>query len=83
MTLLSFVIGEPVPWPDLKGKPVGDVASMAISTFDKGMASGRPSVAIRFDLPDGRTYIGETSARLFCTAARMIMARYPDLFEDP
>ena len=42
---------------------------------------GRPSVALRIDLPDGRHVIAETSARLFCSAARSIMARYPNLFD--
>jgi hypothetical protein len=53
-----------------------------VALLDRGMASGRPSVAIRLDLPDGKSVIAQTSARLFVTTARAIMARYPDLFED-
>ena len=49
--------------------------------LDGGMSSGKPSVMLRIDLPDGRTVLAETSARLFCTVGRMIMARYADLFE--
>jgi hypothetical protein len=32
-----------------------------------------------YDRPEG--VVAETSARLFCTAAKMIMSKYPDLFE--
>ena len=38
-------------------------------------------MAFRIELPDGKAVIAQTTARLFCTAAKMIMARYPDLFE--
>lgn len=53
-----------------------------VALLDGGMASGRPSVAIRLDLPDGKSVVAQTSARLFVTAARAIMARHPDLFKD-
>jgi hypothetical protein len=72
-------------WPDLRGKPfiqLGDGSKpIEVTTLEEGMKSGRPSVAIRLTLPDGRAVIAETSARLFCSAARAIMARYPDLFK--
>lgn len=73
-------------WPDLAGKPVvhlgGGAPPIKAVVLDGGMVSGRPSVAIRLELPDGQTVIAETSARLFCAAARAIQARYPDLFKD-
>lgn len=76
-------------WPDLRGRSAPDCThvrsggdgKMAVAVLERGMTSGKPSVALRIDLPDGRTVVAETSARLFCTAARMIMAKYPDLFE--
>jgi len=49
--------------------------------LDGGMGSGKPSVTIHITM-DGRHIIAQTSARLFCTAAKMIEAKYPDLFED-
>lgn len=55
---------------------------ISVALLDRGMVSGRPSVAIRLDLPDGKSVIAQTSARLFVTAARAIMARHPDLFHD-
>lgn len=73
-------------WPDLRGKPVvhlgNDAKPIQIAVLDGGMTSGRPSVALRFELPDGTTVIAETTARLFVTAARAIHAKYPDLFVD-
>lgn len=73
-------------WPDLVGKDVvhlgGGAPPIQVAVLSMGMASGRPSVAIRIDTPDGRHIVAETSARLFCMAARAIMAKYPGLFED-
>lgn len=53
-----------------------------VIVLDGGMASGRPSVALRIDLPDGQVVIAETSARLFCSAGRAIAAAHPKLFDD-
>ena len=52
-----------------------------VALLEHGMASGRPSVAIRLDLHDGTVIVAETSARLFCAAGRAIVAKHPDLFE--
>lgn len=55
---------------------------MQIALLNNGMVSGKPSVSIRLDLPDGKIVLAETSARLFVSAAKAFEARYPDLFED-
>jgi len=52
-----------------------------VALLDKGMQSGNPSVSIRFDLPDGKTVVAETSLKLFYTAARAMLARYPHLLD--
>ena len=73
-------------WPDLKDQEIIhlDNASppIQVAILDGGLTSGRPSVALRIDLPDGKYVIAETSARLFCAAAKAIIAKYPDLFVD-
>lgn len=73
-------------WTDLAGKPIihlGEgAAAIEVAVLNGGLTSGRPSVAIRLELPDGRVVIAETSARLFVSAGRAIGARYPDLFKD-
>lgn len=56
-----------------------DAPAIQVCAVKRGMDSGLPSVLIRMDMPDGRVVIGETSARLFVTAARAIVARHPEL----
>jgi len=47
-----------------------------IAALDKGMTSGRPSLALRFDLDDGTVVIQETSVAAFLTAAAAIRGRF-------
>lgn len=67
---------------------LADGAKIAFVCLDGGMRSGKPSVAFAFEIPGHYTdagsvfVIAESTARLFCTAARAIEARYPDLFEE-
>lgn len=68
-------------WPDLPEKEVIEAEKLSIGVLDGGTASGKPSVTLRIDLPDGRVVLAQTTARLFCTAANMITGKYPDLFE--
>lgn len=80
MIAMHLELGGDGVWPDLPQKEVVDVQSpLRVAVLDKGMASGQPSVGIRFDLPDGKVVIAQTSARLFVAAGRAIAARYPDL----
>jgi hypothetical protein len=88
MPILKLNLKGDSIWPELVGKEdsiihlANDAPAIQIATLDGGMASGKPSVTIRVDLPDGKHVLAETSARVFCTAARAIMAKYPDLFND-
>lgn len=68
-------------WPDLKETGFTEGHFSAVAILDGGMTSGKPSVALRITLPDGRTVIAQTTARLFCMAGRAFVAKYPDLFE--
>ena len=86
MPALSIKLQGDGCWPDLEGKDLltlsgPDAPSIQLALLPGGMDSGKPSISIRIDLPDGRVLLTETSARLFCTAANMVMAKYPDLFE--
>lgn len=74
-------------WPDLAANPekivhLSNNYVLEIATLDKGTTGGKPSVCFRINLPDGRVVLAETTARLFCTAAKSIMAKWPDLFDD-
>lgn len=88
MPTIRMIMDGDKAWEDLRGRE-GDVHHLAndappiqVAVLAGGMASGLPSVAIRIDLPNGQFVIAETSARLFCSAARSIEAKYPDLFKD-
>jgi len=65
-------------WPDLEGKSVihlGEEANIEVARLRGGMTSGKSSVSFRFDLPDGRIVLAETSLALFTTAADAFRAR--------
>jgi len=85
MPTLTIIPNGDGCWPDLIERGFihlgNDAEPIQVAMLDHGMASGKPSVTIRVDLPDGRIVLAETSARLFVTAARAIWAKYPDLFE--
>lgn len=90
MIPLSINMNGDEAWPDLRERKFEHVkggeggARLELAILPGGMSSGLPSVAIRVDTPNGGPIVVvETSARLFCTAARMIMAKYPKLFEGP
>lgn len=83
MIPFDIVFDEPA-WPELDWNSilVGRIAGAAV--LSKGTSRDRPSVALRIETEHDneiKVIIVQTSARLFCTAAKMIMARYPDLFE--
>lgn len=67
-------------WPDLAGKELIEPAQGIINLagLAGGMVSGKPSVGIRVNLPDGRVVIAQTSLRLFLTCADALKARYGD-----
>ncbi len=66
-------------WPDLKDKEIIHVTNgLHVAGLAKGMESGKPSVAFRIDLPDGRVVVAETSLVLFLAAADVFKARYGD-----
>lgn len=73
-------------WPDLVDKQVilpasMDGAAVQLALLDNATKQGRPAVTIRIDLADGRVVLAETTARLFVTAARLILTRHPKLLD--
>ena len=69
-------------WPDLAGKEVIGydeiMQPLQIAGLAGGLASGKPSVTLRVDLPDGRVVLAQTSLALLLTAADALRARYGD-----
>lgn len=81
MLALKIILEGDGCWPDLKGNEeriihLKDAGEIEVAALGGGMTSGRPSVAIRLDLPDGRVVFAETSMRLFLAAARAFAAKY-------
>jgi hypothetical protein len=80
MPTMTIILNGDGAWPDLDGKHVvhlgNDAPSIQVAALGGGMESGRPSVAIRLDLPDGSVVVAETSAQLFISVARAIAGRY-------
>ncbi|MDP2954681.1 MAG: hypothetical protein Q8O76_15365 [Chloroflexota bacterium] len=89
MPIIRVILEGDGAWPDLKGREqeivhlVGD-EPVQIAYLSGGMKSGRPSLAIRLDLPSieglqdavRRVVIAETSVRAFLAAAAAIRAKY-------
>ncbi len=67
-------------WRDLQGRQVihlgNEAPPIQIAALDGGTVAGRPSVAIRLDLPDGRTVVAETSLALLVGAAELLLVHY-------
>lgn len=86
MIAMNIILDGDCAWPELAGKYIvhlaGGAKPIQVAVLAGGRPSGRPSVALRLDLPDGRIVVAETSARLFVAAAKAIEGRYPDLFRD-
>lgn len=82
MPQMTIEIDGDGAWPDLAGKDViRTQETIKMVLLANGMASGLPSVAIRVELPDGRTVVAETSARIWCVAAKLIMQKFPHLLD--
>jgi len=77
MPLLDVNLDGDGAWPDLLGR--SDLLTGAwtrLTALPAGMVSGRLSIGILVELPDGRLCFAETSWRLLYLAAKAIEARY-------
>lgn len=84
MPMLNIKLEGDHCWPDLAQKTedqIIDTENLEVALLPGGMASGKASVAIRIDLPDGRVVIAQTSQELFDAAARAFRARLEYLAE--
>lgn len=80
-TAINIKLDGEGSWPDLIDRRdqiihLGDGTSIDLAFLEGGMTSGRHSVAIRIDLPDGRPVIAETSWRILALSVQAIAARY-------
>lgn len=65
-------------WPDLDLRKVIHLSetTIGIAVLPGGTSGGRESVAFRFELPNGKVVIAETTWRLLGSACAAIAARY-------
>ena len=84
MQIIKVVFGTEPVWPELAAKYdagkvywLGEDAPMIqISGLDGGMVSGKPSIVIRLDLPDGKVVVAETSWAIFDAAHSALRGRF-------
>lgn len=83
MPIMRIILEEPA-WPELDIDDPRVIvamdtdASLDVTGLQAGMASGKPSVVLRVNLPDGRIILTETSLALFLTAADALKTRFGD-----
>jgi hypothetical protein len=85
MPMLTIKLDGDRCWPDLADKSeeqLIEIQNLEVALLPGGMQSGKASVAIRIDLPDGRTIIAQTSQELFDAAARAFRGRLEYLAEQ-
>jgi hypothetical protein len=78
MIALSIIQDGDNAWPDLKEKPYVEAEWTAVTVLRAGTESGKPSVTLRLELPDGTTALAQTSLALFLTAGDAFKARHGD-----
>lgn len=81
MPAITVIVEGDGAWTDLNEKEVinmmgNNVPPIQIAALPGGMASGKTSVTLRLDLPDGKVLMTETSFALLKAAVRAIEARY-------
>lgn len=70
MIALDIIIHGDNCWPDLhNGFITGRL--VAIARLPNGTLSGKPTVAVRIELPDGQTVLAETTLALLSSAVRV------------
>ena len=69
-------------FPELQGRKIHTTERISVTGLQGGMKSGKPSVGIIIELPNGEAVFAETSLALFVMAARALVARHGDPTDD-
>ncbi len=67
---------------DLQGREKDVIVlsgSFTVMALVRGMASGRPSLMLRFDLPDGRVVLQETSLGAWQMASAALRGKFGEV----
>jgi hypothetical protein len=77
MPVIDLKVDGDDAWTDTQLSEIIDCGTtIKMAGLRGGMGSGKPSVAIRLDLPDGRAAIAQTSLAMLETVTRALIARY-------
>jgi len=67
---------------DYRGKEAADITAIRASVY-RDVVTTNPTIEMHFDLPDGRVAVATMTAELIVTAAKAIVATYPELRKKP
>lgn len=70
MPALTIIMNGDNCWPELKEKGFVTGDFVAIARLPNGTVSGKPTVTVRIELPDGQTVLAETTLALLSNAVR-------------
>lgn len=76
MIALDVFVDGDACWPDLTERGFVEGRWVGIAALSHGTVSGKPTVTVRIDLPDGQTVLAETTLALFQGAAAAFRGRY-------
>lgn len=85
MPAIRLLLDGDGAFSDLQGKEdsvIYLVEMFTVATLTKGMTSGRPSLAIRIDLPDGRVVIQATSLGAWIMTTAALRGKFPEVFRQ-
>ncbi len=79
---LNIVLDREPTWPDLAEKlaqgRLHHATLAGVGGLPDGTTGGKPTVALRIDLPDGSSVVAETTLALFLSAADALRGRFGD-----
>lgn len=80
MPAINIILDGDNAWDDLQGKEIIHLQDVVweMAALPGGMSSGKPSVALRLDLPDGKVLVAETSLLALLSAVNAFVARHGD-----
>lgn len=76
--MINVILDGDGCWPDLQDKmdQIVNIGAVQIATLMEGTVGKNPSVALRFDLPDGTPVIAQVTAREFMGAMKILQSKY-------
>ena len=83
MTIIRVILEGDGAFKDLQGREdsvIHCIGEFTVAALTGGMQSGRPSLMLRIDLPDGRVVLQETSLGAWIMTTAALRGKFPDAF---